>query len=140
MSADRFTIQDCSPRFGEFDLGGVLYHANYFHLYEEAREKFLASGPVSYSALVGQDCHLAVTESEQKFLKPIRYGFKFDIELTVAELKRASFNFHYSFKAEGIEIHRGRTRMVFIKNESAGFSVSSLPAELKSYLQRYVNQ
>ena len=36
-----FRLSAIEPRLGEFDLGGVLYHARYFHIYEDARERLL---------------------------------------------------------------------------------------------------
>ena len=92
-----FLLDIPPPRFGEFDLGGVLYHANYFHIYEIIREEFLSQGPQSYSSLVKQSCHLAVVESRQKFIKPIYYGDSFKSELIISELKQASATLEYRF-------------------------------------------
>ena len=76
------------PRLGEFDLGGVLYHANYFHLYEKAREAYLESLGLPYPSLVEKGFHLAVTNSEQEFSKPIYYGQELELKLEISERKQ----------------------------------------------------
>jgi acyl-CoA thioester hydrolase len=121
-------------RFGEFDLGGVLYHANYFHIYEQVREEFLLEGPLSYQALLSDGCHLAVVESAQKFIKPIRYGEQFTVNLTVERLKRASFDLCYAFVREEELLHTASTSMVFVKVINGALKVSPLPRELHIYL------
>mgnify|MGYP005865724483 CR=1 FL=1 len=128
------TIQNI--RFGEFDLGGVLYHANYFHLYEQVREEFLLQGPLSYPTLVAEGCHLAVVESAQKFLKPIRYGEQFTVNLSVERLKRASFDLCYTFVREEELLHTAITSMVFVKATDGALKVSPLPQELRVYLEQ----
>ena len=94
-------------RFGEFDIGRVLYHANYFHLYEAAREAFLISEGYPYSRLMQDHSHFAVVESHQDFLKPIVYGEKLLLELRTADVKRSSFRFEYELRKESGEVcHR----------------------------------
>ena len=132
-----FTLPIPSIRFGEFDLGGVLYHANYFHVYEQVREAFLALGPTSYAQLVSEGCHLAITDSHQKFLKPIRYGHAFSVQLWVENLRRASFDFCYSFVSD-TELHTGRTSMVFVQTKSGQLCVSPLPEQLAAYLKDFL--
>lgn len=61
-------------RLGEFDIGGVLYHARYFHLLEELREEYFISIGQPYSELVKQGLHLPLSEAKIKYIKPIRYG------------------------------------------------------------------
>lgn len=123
-------------RFGEFDLGGVLYHANYFHVYEMAREAFLAAGPIAYEQLVKLRCHLALVESRQKFLKPIRYGENFEVSLSTSKIGRATADIQYTFKKDR-ELHRAVTSLVFIRSESATFSVEPFPAKLREYFSSY---
>lgn len=132
----QFLLDIPPPRFGEFDLGGVLYHANYFHIYEIIREAFLGQGPASYPSLVKQSCHLAVVESRQKFIKPIYYGDAFKSELIISELKRASATVEYRFYNDQT-IHLAQTKLVFVNSSSKAFSVTSLPNDLKDYFRKF---
>jgi len=134
-----FQLDIPPPRFGEFDLGGVLYHANYFHIYEIMREAFLANGPTSYASLVKKNFHLAVVESRQNFLKPIYYGDPFKTELIISELKQASITVEYRFYKEHT-IHLAQTRLVFINSSSGVFSVTPMPKDLKDYFSKFKEQ
>ncbi|MCC6955128.1 MAG: acyl-CoA thioesterase [Deltaproteobacteria bacterium] len=121
-------------RFGEFDLGGVLYHANYFHLYEEAREAFLRSIGHPYSKIMDDRAHLAIAEAHQEFLRPVRFGTGFSISLSTAELKRSSFRFVYEFSTADQPLHRAWTRMVYVQDDATGFRPTALPEPLRTSL------
>ena len=124
-------------RFGEFDLGGVLYHSNYFHVYEMAREAFLASHGTSYADLVALHCHLAVVESSQQFHRPVFYGDPFSVKLSATERKRVSVQLHYDFisPTSSSPLHTATTKLVFVSKEGNSFKVSPLPEKLKAALQ-----
>jgi len=131
-----FQLDVPPPRFGEFDLGGVLYHSNYFHIYELIRESFLAKGPSPYTSLVKNNCHLAVVESRQKFIKPIYYGDVFKAELSFSEVTRASATAEYRlYNQQTINI--AQTKLVYIDSSTETFSVASLPQDLKVYFEKY---
>lgn len=121
----------------EFDIGGVLYHANYFHLYERARESLLDSLGTPYHQLVKSGCHLAIVESEQYFHKPISYGTEIEVGLRCLELKSASLTFAYSFYSNEELVHEGITRHAFVKKDDSGaFKMSRLPRELKEAMSK----
>ncbi len=61
-------------RLGEFDMGGVLYHARYFHLLEELREEYFIHSGQAYQSLVERGLHLPLVDAKIKYIKPIRYG------------------------------------------------------------------
>ena len=129
-------------RLGEFDMGGVLYHANYFHLYEQVREEFLRAGGHPYSEYVGQSCHLTVTESHQHFLSPVFYNVDIDVYLWLTELKRASVVVNYEIYRRDVSpeaglLHRAWTRHAFVKDTGAGFEVERIPDELMEYFGQF---
>lgn len=118
----------------DFDLGGVLYHAHYFRLYERVRERFLEHAGCPYPSLVEQHSHLAVTESHQRFLAPVRYGDVIQIKLWATELKRVSFVFHYEFELEEKCIHQGSTKHAFITLQNGQLRPATLPTKLQAAL------
>ena len=130
-----FTFKPHIISLSEFDIGGVLYHANYFHLYEQAREALLHELGFPYSAIVGRGQHLAIVESEQRFLKPITYGQSIEIGMRCQELKSASLTFAYVFYAKDLVVHRACTRHAFVaKDENGVFKPTRLPPELVNAL------
>ena len=136
--SERFCLR-VEPRFGEFDAGGVLYHGNYFHLYEMIREALLKSGGKPYSEYVAEAKHLVITETHQQFSSPVRYGVPLRIELWATEIKGASFKMHYEifFEKGVLPIHTAYTKLVFLEAAEGDFRVRPLPVELKALLNRY---
>lgn len=108
----------------EFDLGGVLYHGNYFRYYERAREAFLAANNTSYATLIEQGFHLVVTESQQKFIRPIRYGDAVVLKLSATQLRQASVTLKYNIYSKNVQIHTAWTRHALIQTESNQFKLS----------------
>lgn len=115
----------------EFDLGGVLYHANYFSLYEKTREAYLKKIKIPYPSLVSAGFHLAITETSQKFIAPIYYGDKIKIELKSTKVASASFEFDYLFKKENIEIHTAKTKHVYVDVTNKKLDPKRMPKALK---------
>jgi acyl-CoA thioester hydrolase len=115
----------------EFDLGGVLYHANYFRIYERAREALLAELGFPYPALVAAGSHLAVVESSQHFHKPVYYGMEVEVGLRCEELRTASVTLAYTFYANSSAVHDATTRHAFVTRDPSGvLRPARLPAEL----------
>lgn len=128
-------------RLGEFDMGGVLYHARYFHIYEELREKFLNDIGFSYPKLVKEGCHLVIKESSQKFIKPIKYGQELSAKLSVVELKKCSFSFIYEIFSNSLDpklVHQAYTKHAFVSlGSQSEFKVSMMPNKLFEALRKY---
>ncbi len=125
--------------FGEFDLGGVLYHARYFHLYETARELLLKDGGVPYTELLKNDTHLLLSESHQNFISPIFYGKEYRLYLWVTDLKKASFTMNYNIidTETGKTVNKAWTKHAFIVKNGDSFKILSLPENIKKILDRF---
>ncbi len=107
-----------SPSLEKFDLGGVLYHANYFLLFEQAREKFLETSGLPYPELVKENQHLAVVSANIEYKKPIFYGQELNLELNSSVIKKSNFILHYRLydKKSSLLQTEASTRLVFVKN------------------------
>ncbi len=131
----RFTINNL--RLGEFDLGGVLYHANYFHLYEMTREAFLESIKHPYTSLVSEGKHLAVVESHQVFSAPISYGEILELSLSVRELSKAAVTFDYEIAVNDKIQHSAWTKHVHVAKVEGKFKVVPISESLYASLVPY---
>lgn len=78
----------------EIDMGQAVYHGNYFHFFEMAREAFLRDLGFGYPELVARQIHLAIVESRCYYRKPVRYNDSIDIFTTIAGLKSRGVDFH----------------------------------------------
>jgi YbgC/YbaW family acyl-CoA thioester hydrolase len=134
-------------RVGQFDMGGVLHHANYYHIFEAAKEALMAEHGYPYTELVENGHHLPLVEAHQHFLKPVNYGDPLRIYVWITELSRASVRFCYEIVTEkllknsspGAEgnpqpipttIHIAWTKHVFVLESGTGFKVSRIPERL----------
>ncbi len=134
----------CPPLpLGLFDLGGVLYHANYFQLLEQARESLLAEFGCPYPELAANSQHLAIAESHQKFLKPIRYGDKVLVRLCATELRQSSVTLSYELDlgaphASDTPAHIAITKLVFVDGSSGTLKPARLPEKLAKIFDRFL--
>ncbi len=125
-------------RLGEFDLGGVLYHASYFHIYEEVREALLSSHSVPYHDLVAESGHLAVVESHQVFYAPVVYGNPVRTFLWTSNIKRSLVTFNYCIcDSAGTPLHSAWTKHAYIQTSEGGFKPGRLPEKLLKVLKEY---
>lgn len=141
-------------QLGEFDLGGVLYHANYFHLYEAAREALFREHDFPYCELVSQGSHLALVESHQKFEKSVRYGEPLCVYLWITEIKRSSATFCYEItlvhapedvdsdspaldQAAETTVHKAWTRQVFVSQSGGEYKAGRFPEKLLQILEQF---
>lgn len=128
-------------RLGEFDLGGVLYHSNYFHLYEMAREEFLRANGLPYPELVLQGYHLTVSESHQTFFSPVTYGPAVEVFLWLTALKRASVIVNYEICLHDVSdetvLHRAWTKHVMVRQHRGGFKVASFTEPLTEIFTKF---
>ena len=117
-----------------------MYHANYFRIFERAREGFLAECGSPYSLIVEQGFHLAVVEVKQKYYLPIRYGERVDLYLWCSNLSRAKVTFNYKLLGlrEGTEVllHDAITSQVCVRADGGKFSVCRFSDKLFSGFEK----
>ena len=136
--AEVFKLAIDHIHFGKFDMGGVLYHANYFHLYEEAREKMLLENGLDYSELVKQGLHVVLTETSQKFIKPVIYGERYQLQLSVSELTNLTISFCYKlFNNADTVINLALTKHCLVRSTNNNFRVTKFPEHLTTVFSRY---
>jgi len=138
MNSFNHPIENIS--LAEFDLGGVLYHARYFNLYEQGREALLRKLDFSYPKLVAMGYHLAVTESSQKFHAPVCYGDELRLELKITELSPHKVVFEYFVYKLDKCLHHGITKHAVVekKDDGSGFKISKLPKELSQAFENFL--
>jgi acyl-CoA thioester hydrolase len=122
------------PSLEKFDLGGVLYHANYFHLYEQARERFLAEiAKLPYPELVKKGHHLAIVETEVKFRSPVFYGDRLKISLSCSSLRKSSLILNYSIhnSETSLLLNDSKTKLAFVTQLDGKFRPDKMPKQLQ---------
>ncbi len=77
----------------EVDLGQAVYHGNYFHLLELAREDFLRKIGFPYREFMNRKLHLTIVEASCTYRKPLRYDDQIEIKTGVTLVRRRSVAF-----------------------------------------------
>ena len=91
-------------RYGETDMMGVVYHANYILYFEDAREKYLAELGFPYVELEERGLISPVLHVECDYGESLRYGDKVVVQLAVTALKPTKVQFRYRvFDGESVD-------------------------------------
>ncbi|MDR1658778.1 MAG: acyl-CoA thioesterase [Desulfovibrio sp.] len=86
--------------YGETDTMGVLYYAEYLHLFERARNEYTRQYGMSYSVVEQRGIFLPVREAQCRYRAPARYDDLLHVRAGVSEWKRASLRFVYEIWAQ----------------------------------------
>lgn len=81
--------------YGETDAMGVVYYANYLHLFERGRSELIRNLGLSYADVEQRGIFLPVREATCRYLAPARYDDIVHIRTGLAERSRASLHFVY---------------------------------------------
>ncbi len=81
--------------YGETDAMGVVYYANYLHLFERGRSELIRKLGFSYSVVEERGIFLPVREATCRYLAPARYDDVIHIRTGLAGQSRASLDFVY---------------------------------------------
>jgi len=102
-------------RFGETDLQGVVYYANYLLFAEVGRMAYLRSLGVDYRRLLDDGLDFTIGEASVRYRAPLRFDDEFDIRVRVADIRRSSWVFEYAFdRADGLHCAEGSTLQVLL--------------------------
>lgn len=81
--------------YGETDTMGVLYYAEYLHIYERARSFYIREHGMSYAEVEKRGVILPVREAQSRYRTPVRYDDEIIVHVGIGEWKRASVKFIY---------------------------------------------
>ncbi|WP_243546129.1 acyl-CoA thioesterase [Pseudodesulfovibrio tunisiensis] len=81
--------------YGETDTMGVLYYAEYLHVFERARSFCCRERDMSYAEMERRGLILPVREAQCRYRAPIRFDDAILVRTGIAEWARASITFHY---------------------------------------------
>lgn len=86
--------------YGETDAMGVVYYANYLHLFERGRSELIRNLGFSYSVVEERGIFLPVREASCRYLAPARYDDVIHIRTGLSRQTRATLNFEYEIADE----------------------------------------
>jgi acyl-CoA thioester hydrolase len=106
-------------RYAETDQMGIVYHANYFPWFEEARTGFFEAIGLSYRELEEQGFYFPLIECNCRFRQPARYADRLTVRARIREVKGARVTLAYEVlkKPGGELLAEGWTSHVFVDRE-----------------------
>lgn len=81
--------------YGETDTMGVLYYAEYLHLFERARSLFIRERGMSYADVEKKGVILPVREAQCRYRSPVFFDNEIFVRVGISQWKRASMIFVY---------------------------------------------
>jgi acyl-CoA thioester hydrolase len=122
-------------RFGETDMQGVVYYANYLLYAEVGRFAFLQHAGLDYRRdLLERGLDFTIASAAVRYLAPLRYPDEFDIRVRVGEVRRSSWRFDYLVtKADGTRCAEIATEQVVLDRASG--RPTRIPAALAERLR-----
>lgn len=90
--------------YGETDTMGVLYYAEYMHIFERARSELIRSRAMSYRLVEERGIYLPVREARCRYRAPARYDDLTHVHAWISDWGRASVTFAYEFFSENRKI------------------------------------
>ena len=122
-------------RFGETDMQGVVYYANYLLYAEIGRHALLRHLGLTFGDLHRRGFDFTIGEARVRYRAPLRYDDEYDVRTRVAQIRRASWAFEYGIdRADGTRCADASTVQVLI--DRATFKPASIPDDLRALLGR----
>lgn len=121
-------------RFGETDMQGVVYYANYLVYAEVGRFAFLERLGLRYAELLARGVDFTIGEASVRYHAPLRFPDEFDVRVRVGEVRRVSWTLEYAVdRADGLRAADARTVQVLVDRDT--FKAKRLPDELRTILE-----
>lgn len=97
---------------------GVLYYAEYFHIFERARNEFIRHLGMSYSEVEKKGIMLPVRDANCRYRHPAKYDDLLQVKAVISEWGRASLRFLYEIWNEDktMLLADGSTQHAFINH------------------------
>jgi acyl-CoA thioester hydrolase len=123
-------------RFGETDLQGVVYYANYLLFAEVGRVAYLRELGVVYDRdLLAHGVDFTIGEARVRYHAPLRFDDEYDIKVRVGEVRHSSWAFEYAVdRADGTHCADASTIQVML-DRSTG-RATRIPEGLREVLER----
>lgn len=123
-------------RFGETDLQGVVYYANYLLYAEVGRIAYLRELGIVYERdFLERGLDFTIGEASVRYRAPLRFDDEFDIRVRVGEIRQSSWSFEYAIdRADGLHCAAGSTVQVVLDRGSS--RPTRIVPEIRAVLER----
>lgn len=139
---DRYHSTSIRVPLFEVDLGQAVYHGNYFHLFELARESFLRDIGYPYKCFMKEQLHLTIAKVECRYRAALYYDDRIEIYTGVSWWRGRSLGLFQKIYREGREEKPVLCTEVFFSMVCVRFTggATSLPQAFIKCLERWAGQ
>lgn len=95
MDCKNYTVESIRARYGETDMMGHVYYANYLYWFEQARSAWCRERGTTYKEIEAMGYLLPVVNVNVSYKSEVKYDDMVEVKVWVSELKRTSFEFCY---------------------------------------------
>ena len=123
-------------RFGETDMQGVVYYANYLLFAEVGRVAYLREMGILYERdLLAHGVDFTIGEARVRYHAPLRFDDEYDIKVRVGQIRHSSWTFEYAIdRADGTHGADASTIQVMIDRKTG--RAIRIPEALRDILAR----
>jgi acyl-CoA thioester hydrolase len=123
-------------RFGETDLQGVVYYANYLVFAEVGRVAYLRELGIVYARdLLDRGVDFTIGEARVRYHAPLRFDDEYDIKVRMGEMRHSSWTFEYAIdRADGTHCVDASTIQVMLDRKTG--RPIRIPDALRQVLER----
>ena len=102
-------------RFSDEDHARIVYFPRFFHFFHMAFEDFFGANGMPYrDVLDGDKLGWPAVHAEADFEKPVRFGDRLKIEMSVTKIGGTSVSFAYHASCAGESVAKGRVTVVCV--------------------------
>ena len=115
----------------ETDKMGIMHHSNYIRIFEETRIHFLSEAGMPFPEIERQGILMPVLFAECSYLRPLRFGDVFCVELRITAFNGVKLHVEYTVrnKATGEICAEGKSSHCFTDTDLKPLRIkSSYPA------------
>lgn len=123
--------------FFDCDPAGILFYGRIFQICHAAYEVMISSFNLETDYWGNDDFVVPIISSDARYTRPVKYGETISIEVTVAQLKPASFELEFKCKKEnGTICIDVRTVHVFVDKKT--WKKKDIYKEIREGLQQHL--
>jgi len=88
-------LKEITPRFGEVDSMGIVWHGSYVNYFEDGREEFGKQFGLGYMFIFRNGFYAPLVDLNFQFKKPLEYESKAIVETRFIDCQAAKIQFEY---------------------------------------------
>jgi YbgC/YbaW family acyl-CoA thioester hydrolase len=82
-------------RFHDADPAGIAFFGRIFHFGHDAYEEFMRQAGMPLEQWIASDVGLPLTQASAEFVRPLKAGAEFTVQIELAELKPKGFTLNH---------------------------------------------